>query len=389
MDERLRRSERAGDADPAARDRRALELLRAGDPTGAADLVRGAFGRGDPVAAEVLDRLGPPDLEALVLREAPGALADGDWDMDQKVDAVAWWPDERGVFAVRERLWPDAVARWDLGGGPAPWLEPEDLRRATGELPDEVRTTWIRVAGLAVRPDGAALAVRFQFADVDGTCDTWQVRDALDGGPLARATRRPSSRLAHTGQERLVWAGGRLLAGNGKALEAWDPGGSGGVARVLEAPELDLAEGTVVARWRDELRFYRPGAGAPTAAVPLPIARRGSRWSGLVAASGARAVVCDRDGGRLLLFDGGGLLAEAPAAEPLAAGKLAAVRPCPSGWVAALRFHQKRFVWLVDLAGAARRVALPLAPRDLVWSPSGRALALPCRRGRLLLLEVR
>jgi hypothetical protein len=98
-------------------------------------------------------------------------------------------------------------------------------------------------------------------------------------------------------------------------------------------------------------------------------------------------VCCDRLEGRLVLVSPDGVLGEAPLPAPPPRGKLVAVRPAPSGWVVALRYKQQRQLDLVDLrTGAQRRVELEHTPRELEWSPTGRALAVSCQRGALVLL---
>jgi hypothetical protein len=369
VDARLRGLLKAAQADPAQLPRAVATLIRAGDPAAAVGLIYRALERG--AGEPAVDGLSPASIEDLqpTVLEPRGT---------GHLKAAVWWPDERGLYVVDEgpRAWTARawIRSWPLDGAPEELLD-------SAALPDPGRSQgYLELRGLTLDAAGARLA--FTSVGVPptggGGC-RWQVIDLATGsvrrGPLADGITE-------------CWAGDELsgLSLDRRRLLTWRPGRVARTRVLVDSVEVVAAPGTSISRYARKLTFRQPGGGEPIGEATYPAAVRRS-WSGLTACWGGRALCCDRAGRLLTLVSAAGALGQAPLPESPPRNKLVGVFPCPSGWVVALRYKQKRVVDLVDLrSGQARRVSLPHTPRHLAWSPTGRSLALPSQRGVMQLL---
>lgn len=398
MDEQLRRAVRDAEDDPDALAKAAAALERAGDLIGAARLLRGACDR----AGAAVDLLTPPSIDALEASVEPHRGHD-------HLELVAWWPDERGLWARDTVPGDDAggggptheVLAWPLGGAATRLFAPRDLPTPPSpRTPSGSKRPYTnaerrlhRVSGLVATADG-----RLAFSGVSAAAaeegELWYVLDPATGkithGPALAPL--PPGRKGWGPAVRVVagWSG-VVVGGADGALLAWRLDEAAPPTAWLQS--ADVAEGTCVVLRKQELLFHRLGEKQPFARQPYPIpAPKG--WSGLVPASSGRVVVCDQDARELILVDSvGGELGRA--AIPMvvtskrsgAPARIVAVRPCPSGRVVAVRFERRSEVALVDLrGGAGRLVALEHVPCELAWSPTGRALAAPSQGGVLQVL---
>jgi hypothetical protein len=361
LDRELRHARRHPARGPLSAHRRAVELLRAGDVRAAAAATRPALCDGEELPAEVLDHLAPPAIEALELGRAPGRA---DWP----IDALCWLPGLEAVVVVLAGPNHPTVHRWD--------------RRGDGPRELVCLPRWSRLRGLVADAAGARLGLHV----ARGNRSEWRVHDVEHG----RAAGKASSVRVDTQLGRWThgwWREHVLCASDKGELWAWDL--TGRPRSVQKAPQLEVADGTIVARRKRELFFYAtPFAAEPCAVIPFP-KQVGAAWSGLVAAAGRRVLVYDRERRQLSLWDAAGQELAGGQVPGLPTGyKVVAVRPCPAGSVVALRFQRKKRILLLDLRSQrARWIDTLLAPRDLVWSPDGQSLALPSHQGWLDVLR--
>ncbi len=369
MDRRERERARQVALDPAARERQAVDRARAGDLEGCARLVRAGLEAG--VAMDgALDRLTPESLDAL----EPIPLSER---AEDALRAPVWRSNDE-LLVVEERALDPLVLRWRLGQAPEP------LFARTLQAPPDPLHFVADLGGLALDASGRWLAFAGRhvgyvaFTRAGGPPHQWARLDLATGraeaGPLLR------------GVQPTTWWRGRVIGVGARAIWSWAPGEDAEPRQLTAAVDAAAGVGTCLTQRGGKLGFRSLDTGALVAERPYPISPLPAGWRGLLAAWGQRAVIYDRARGRVLLHGLDGELGGAPL--PAAdLGKLVAVRPCPSGWVVALRYKQKRHLGLVDLRTGERRVVeVARSPRDLAWSPSGRRLALAARRGAVLVL---
>ena len=360
MDDELRRAGRGEATDDDAL-RQAALALRVGDVAGAAMHVRGRVCAGARLPADVLDRFAPTALAAGRFRGLPGQ---GEQPLGPTV-----WAGCHALIAAENDVAAPRLLRWELdGAAPARLLE---LGR------------WAFTRGLAVDASGARVALHVRRSRKSG----WALHDARDGRALGEAS-SPEPRTELGRWQHAWWHEHVLCATDRGELWVWDLRRA--PRAVTRAPELEIADGTILARRRRALQFLAtPYAAEPRAEIPLPHdAKLSRRWSGIVPVPGQRALVLDREAGRLSLWSDLGDALGAAALPDLERLKLVAVRPCPAGTVVALRFKSQRRVLLLDLrTDACAWIEAPERPRDLIWSPDGQRLALPSRSGALTVWE--
>ncbi len=373
---------------------------RAGRSTDAVRVARESILARAPSGA-VLDALTPPPIEEMALGVLPHRVrSEGGYGYRSPVlRNVAWAPDERSLYVVRadDTLYARGdILHWDVAEGPRTIL-------AWDEIPIPPELDAFRIEGetglthfgdLALDAGGERLAFSVMTEPRPKRSPTLYLWCVLE---LATRTLHVGPAVPHAVPR--TWWGDRVvgvkddgLMGTPAEAVTWRIGDPATESFASAMTDLDVGFGTCITRTGKETELRWPGESAPYAHWAGEL--HWPRYDPLVAlapAWGGRAVLyeaCDGEEilNRFALVDATGRIAEARA--PEMSGPLGTLRPCPSGRVVGRLDWNSRWQQLIDFRdGTYHELELELRAQNLCWSPSGRAVAIPCERGVMQVLD--